>query len=538
MTQPLPRFNHITDTRFEAEVGVQPTLSDLGALARFCGASIEPGGTLSPSIVTRSEAQLFGLSVPRFAIRIHLTGAGFVNCRRLSVLKRTIPADSTKWGRRYEDSEVAPHARNELLSATPLEPPVTDWFQFESCVADSLLMPPIRLRRYGFRYLSPTGRLQDAYGEAHPGSTCDTPLLPYVKSFNLGGGLCGQATCYMATACLSEYAAFVCGLGEITALAHEPDCQELSLSGLTSRMMQRYFEGVGLRFAEQTANDSPTSPLDESEMAAFGKAIDGYICSNFPVILPVDFYRLAYNEGRSGKSVYLTNGVTAQNLPRHSPNANHAVMIVGHTENRGSPLLVFHDPAALPYMVATLDELARSGAVHMSTQQPEGGVIMPVTPTAARLPLLTERASAGCGRQSRRLGLLSLAAILHSTPSDGSPYPLHQPHECAYYRLLRFDPLRPQSKIPNAPETDPLLLEELAKSLPRLAEFLGLTRPRWLWLEFIARSIWIWDAEALALDLNLARGLKRVELMQSIYKHYLLGFIYLTAEGCKHYPES
>ena len=45
---------------------------------------------LAPSIIARSEAELLGISSPRFAIRVHLQQGSFANIRRRRVTSRQI----------------------------------------------------------------------------------------------------------------------------------------------------------------------------------------------------------------------------------------------------------------------------------------------------------------------------------------------------------------------------------------------------------------------------------------------------------------
>ena len=99
----------------------------------------------------------------------------------------------------------------------------------QSCIADCLLPPPAHLSTGQYTFLQT--KLGTAYGECD--KQHDFNAIPYVKNIDLGGGVCAQAVSYMATALLHEHATRVYGLADISALAHDPACQEICISGLT-----------------------------------------------------------------------------------------------------------------------------------------------------------------------------------------------------------------------------------------------------------------------------------------------------------------
>jgi hypothetical protein len=99
---------------------------------------------LAPSIVVRGEAELFGLSMPRFACRIYLRSQkdSFVNIRRLEQLRASLAHHLD------ENSSTDAHpggALRELLGKIG---------NSSNCCADSLLLPPADLIKAGYYILT------------------------------------------------------------------------------------------------------------------------------------------------------------------------------------------------------------------------------------------------------------------------------------------------------------------------------------------------------------------------------------------------
>jgi len=164
----------------------------------------------APSIITRSEAELFGISIPRFAYRATLTdpdgvtSLGFVNLRRVNSFRMAI-------GERLELSRD-----DEFL---------TQFHRRCPCIADALLLPPAHLSN---EFDIITTDLSHAYAES-----CATAGVPFVTHFPVGGGMCAQAVCFQANALCHQFAAGVFGVAEITTLSSVDDTF-LDFSGLTS----------------------------------------------------------------------------------------------------------------------------------------------------------------------------------------------------------------------------------------------------------------------------------------------------------------
>src|SRR5688572_29388980 len=62
----------------------------------------------APSIIARGEAEMLGVSMPRFAFRVYLNEqrTSFVNVRRLG----TLANQADKWGRRHYELSSDPRA--------------------------------------------------------------------------------------------------------------------------------------------------------------------------------------------------------------------------------------------------------------------------------------------------------------------------------------------------------------------------------------------------------------------------------------------
>jgi hypothetical protein len=127
----------------------------------------------APSIISRSEAELLGISTPRFSIRLTLTDGGFVNCRRLKVFSRNA---------RIADAntvDVRGHPREGFVRLDDIKPAEYctpgELLREQSCIADCLLAPPMERRGSDYHYLTVTPELFQAYGELVPAVGAGNP---------------------------------------------------------------------------------------------------------------------------------------------------------------------------------------------------------------------------------------------------------------------------------------------------------------------------------------------------------------------------
>ena len=262
---------------------------------------------------------MLGLSSPRFAARTSDLEIGFVNLRRI---KRTEEALTAAVGKR----EILDFLSEHVIS----------------CVADCLLIPPADLLQVSHIV---TTNLWEAYDETDRVKKA----YPYVMHTPMGGGLCSQACCFMATALLHRYSRGIYAIPEVTKIAHTGDEINLSVQGLTTQQMRKFFyddcvrlNTVGETFVPRSVNLS----LDKKRLSF---AIRSYVLSGVPVLLMVDDYLLKYNKN-------------VPNTYRTPPNEVHCVVINGvNKEDRDK--FVIADPSSFychPFRGVDIDRIWNS----------------------------------------------------------------------------------------------------------------------------------------------------------------------------------
>lgn len=329
---------------------------------------------LAPSIVVRSEAELFGVSSPRFAIRAYLNEKSFVNIRRSQVLKgmieETIPAKND--GKGVREALVAELKKGE-----------------SSWMADSFFEIPRRFELHpdfrlqfedelsghdekagGYYFL--TSDLGNEYGEEFDG-----PLVPFVTHISVGGGLCAQAACFMSI-CLAD-AKQVVGISEITKLAWQGSDQPdgvVNIHGLSSEMIADFYsqEEIGLQAQLQTfipvkgdGNGDETYP---KESRFIRHAIQSYIANKIPLNVIVSISRMkgwhlesmmrdnpivglqGYEFSDHDRSV-LPLGIKDKKGKAVPRNDHHCVVIVGASNEK----VCINDPATFPFLEAHYGQL-------------------------------------------------------------------------------------------------------------------------------------------------------------------------------------
>ena len=325
------------------------------------GTQNEVSTRVAPSLIVRSEAELFGISSPRFAFRAYLTQESFVNIRRSEVLKGMI--------------------KTALASDREVQKRLEASFQVNShrWIGDSLLAPPDRLSGYKFLMT----RLNREFGEAPIGEESNG-LVPFVTHINVGGGLCAQAACYMAL-CLTQNNK-VRGIAEITFLASSSQ-RPVLLHGLTTKLMTKFFVSsevenstAQLQWFVRSSDKKPSADhqqlFQQSTLEFIKQAITAYIENDIPLIAIVSLARMhgAEIHGRKpSKPIMHLNGLTYNSddhsyIPvgidhptddelvsqiRDPEKDNHCVVIVGVSQNK----VCINDPASFPFLEATFDQL-------------------------------------------------------------------------------------------------------------------------------------------------------------------------------------
>ena len=271
----------------------------------------------APSIITRSECEVLGLPSPRFAIRTQgLDSIGFVNLRRIEITKKTLDAPGK--------DDIA-----KMVSC---------------CIADCLLIPPDQLDN---DYHILKTNLWEVYGEKDNGKNA----FPYVKYTQMGGGLCSQACCFMATALLHQYSQGIYAIPEITMIALVTDFKPefLSFHGLTIRQMQKFFRDprVGLNAVDEVllVADGVGDDLAKKRISF---VIRSYILSGVPVFQIMDNSLLCRANYSEPGDDYTTPF-----------NARHCLIING-VKKLDRDKFIVADPSTLfshPFVERTIDEI-------------------------------------------------------------------------------------------------------------------------------------------------------------------------------------
>ena len=211
------------------EVG--PKLREFKALATWLVDGGErPNSNLAfsyrirPSICTRSEAELIGVSSPRFAIRAYVDGSESIfNLRRIDRLSQNTAMVRSHILRRwlYHLARFFRMPNAQRFKHKPMSyRELFQKIQESCCIADSLISPPKRLEKYSFV----TCELGLAYGEGK-----EIHGVPFLQHIGLGGGLCAQAACFTCVALMNR-----CARSLPCLLYTSPSPRDLSTSRMPS----------------------------------------------------------------------------------------------------------------------------------------------------------------------------------------------------------------------------------------------------------------------------------------------------------------
>ena len=478
----------------------------------------------APSLVARSEIELFGTSMPRFAFRAYLRAGSFVNARRIEVFrdavrsmgKRRPEGPAWKWLSGVDEITGADDA---LAVDMPRS----------SCVGDSLLAPPQRLIRSSYHVC--TTELGKAYGENQA-----IEGTPYVKHMRLGGGLCAQANCLMATMLLQEYAKGIHGVAEITRIAASASghrCNEIDLGGMRREEMISYFcdEQVGLYACEQFVELPKDPDMEVRMLDRFALALHAYLSSNMPASIPVDAGLVWGCGGAWEDGILPRNQVSGSRPVRSAKRRPHAVLAVGcHRKNYQEFLL--SDPGQWPLLQANGRQIAEARPYRREGNLARRNQIrtlafLAVTPKAVKLPLLDVRTSQG----ERLSGLLSIAGTMQELRGmESCPWPVRTgvPGVPGRFRLTNLAWRGSEDKA------DQERLERDLKHLPGGARSLlvkmldrGQLSATWCWCQRRppwnrrVREVWVWDAT----QAPARRGERRLGALRDRYLHAVLSLL-------------
>jgi hypothetical protein len=504
-------FNELNTTQAQREIGVAG-LNELRQLGQWLfGAPPSFAYRYAPSIIARGEAELFGISIPRFAIRAYpkngqgeLVKGAFFNARRLETFGK--------------------HAGEHVATV----------LRQESCLADCLVPLPRRLLDVGYQAIH--APVSVAYGEsrpAGPGQREPPGGTPFLRPIRMaGGGLCAQAICFMAATLLHDYARGVHSLPEITRMARGRHRPQLKISGLDLMHVARYLTEAGLHARIQRGGNCGAH-RSHHDAFEFANALRAYVRSGMPVIVPVDLGRLrgeapaAYRkevwgaENEPGElseehawnpleCVYARNFGKQWSAPRsRTPRRSrtHAVILVGWRPESDDFLL--NDPACLPFLEASASELDAAGPYAPGLESPRlrNQIFLPVTPPKARLLLhhwcrlpdidrmVDEEHDHGA---TWHHGLFFVLTTLQSP--EGAPAGLPRMHPVEPDSAFRDLTLMPASQLALAGFRTRDAEQDAIKPLgldcqERLRRDHRWKEDHWIWVQNTRNSIWIFDAE-------------------------------------------
>jgi hypothetical protein len=456
---------------------------------RHCGCRCR----YAPSIILRSEAELFGVSSPRFAVRLFLNEKSFVNCRRRRQLAGEI---------------LLCHGERLLSEGLPAGLEDDNW------IADSLLEPPLDLRREGFRFL--TVDLSAAYGERE--SFDGVPFVTFIRH----GGLCAQASCFMVMAVLHGLVYPIGGVADVTVLAKREQLaagisrEDLGLNPeQIVNLFQNDLDGLTSHFEVAGYPRHEAFPTDVTNVDL---ALKSYLSSGFPVIALVSLSRMfGYQQihGATAEPILIARedrwefGLRNQ-IPFRGfrPNGReeetkepHMVVVVGW--NPASDEFILNDPATYPFIPVKARQLVDArqylpDAIDGELKEDDlaGFGMLTFAPQAVRLPLLRFSNPRGDGEQDELPGLFALAQHVQSAPDVASPLGLKYGFDHRVSRPMRLVGINPRTATLGvlAEEADDQAAARLAATnLPA----------NWYWVQYIpeadeakktSSSLWFWKA--------------------------------------------
>lgn len=357
----------------ENEVGAN-ALTALRELLRelYPGFNGVPNFRYAPSIVCRSECEMFATGYPRFAVRAS-SNFGYVNLRRLPRLSKTLSG----WSEPLTSEKLtSTNASGKTPDGLYHNVTVAAGLSFEETIkrqqrffADSFLAVSDELAA---RCHIITARLlATASGEVGVGEM-DIPGVPYVQHIEISGGLCAQSVCFMVASLLVQQCDKIEGIVEISLSRYlrrlEKHEQEVScdpgkhsdqrtslgeldldfpLSGMTPDEICSYLNGIGFSaireclFNAEHFRKTEGVPLKYLEIAIVQTALRSYIMSGIPVVILVDVNKLGgfYRRTLGGR-------LNSKVAPERS---GHAMLLVGVTRDRAHASFVCNDPRSLPF---------------------------------------------------------------------------------------------------------------------------------------------------------------------------------------------
>lgn len=442
------------------------------------------------SLVSRIDAQLLGVSSPRFALRgRHYTNSGdclgFINYRRSYLLKRT-----AKW---FASPKEVISNKNRKIS--PDVDKIQKGFPLPYTRGDGIVALPRQFRK---DYYVIEKKFCGEFGECKKTEIVGTPFVGYCTVT----GSCVPAVSFIATMLLKDYGiTAVHSLPEVARKINASEFPDHVVIETTSmEQIAKYFEGINLSAQVQRFPYYGDNYDDKKQKKKYAVALRSYIKSGMPVLLPVDAYRLhgkapspsykdsVYERNTSG-AVYLELDVG------RALKANpHAIIIVGCAKQPNGLDFIIHDPKYLPFLKADIGQLWDTRCY----ENDENFVLckemlfLPVLPKEVRLPLYGAcfpKTVLGVSEMSERYFTLaqSYPQWFHEIVLD-SNLPAEMGNgiveEC---RILQIKDIQSvlDRQVPVVRRTTNILREVKKYFLP----------DHWVWLQWFGNNVLIWDAE-------------------------------------------
>jgi len=303
-----------------------------------------------PSLIARSDAEIYDVEDPRWAKRVHVfletekkkDYLGFINMRPRRLFEERLSGSQRE--------NLAKGLRSESL-----------------LVCGSYLAPPRALIEDGFRF--PTSFDMGVYHNelgGWQGTVFASPAL-------ILGGLCSQACVYMASYPMARHGCHILGISDIAlaaeARAKYASTSDVEIQGLTLPKLRKVFESehLGLNaFWERVPFRTKEESLDPRRLNEAASVVTSYLCQGLPVILSVHMARLVFAnpEPYSPRIRTIIDKRWKKSKQRDKDNL-HAVMIVGFrppSRSREYYEFVYHDSAAGPYIPISVHDLSKGAA--------------------------------------------------------------------------------------------------------------------------------------------------------------------------------
>lgn len=328
-----------------------------------------------PSLVARSDAELYDIESPRWAKRVHVAVKsqertaylGFLDIRALNRLQERL--------KRSHDIEFTP----DKLTGSHL-------------ICGACLAPPERLQKRGYHF--PTSSQLGVYHNELNGWNGTA----FASPMEIWGGLCSQACVYMAAHSLIEHGARVLGISDITLAATgrgknvptgDYPIEGLTIKTVTDVLRSKYLGLHAFRHRLPFALEDKRDP-DPKRLDGAARTMACYLSQGFPVILAVRVARLV-EANRDAYPPFIHEVFSDWTEEDKDRKGTHCILLVGYrlpTRPEQQVRFVYHDSFCRPYMDIAADKLASAVLdSDMSKHQPYAFECVVPVPRSVGTPL-------------------------------------------------------------------------------------------------------------------------------------------------------